>query len=59
MLRIIGCVISKVGAKLWENGGWTGEEQYKDLKWTGKLGYNLFVVGLKLIGITPDDLNKI
>ena len=58
MLRKIGCVITKVGAKLWENGGWTGEEQYNDLKLTGKLGYNLCVVGFKLMGITQDDLNK-
>ena len=59
MLRRIGYVITKVGANLWENGGWTGEEQYKDLKMTGKLGYNLCIVGFKLMGLTPDDLRKI
>lgn len=52
----IGKVIGTIGAHLWQNGGWTGDESYEDLTITGKLGYNMFMRGMKLMGITPEDL---
>ena len=54
MKKKLGNVILTIGAKLWENGGWTGKEQYEDLKLTGKVGYNLCCMGLNLMGITPE-----
>lgn len=59
MKRKLGITIAKVGAHLWENGGWTDEGQYKDLKITGKLGYHLVCRGLGLMGITPDNIDKV
>ena len=57
---IIGCVINRIGACLWQNGGWTGtDERYEDLKMTGKLGYKMFCTGFKLMGITPDEIDEI
>ena len=56
MKRFIGHVILLIGAHLWENGRYTGDERYKDLKVTGKLGYNMFTTGLRMMGITMDDI---
>lgn len=58
MKRFIGHVIALVGAHLWENGGYTGDGRYEDLKVTGKLGYKLFTTGLRLSGITMDDIES-
>ena len=58
MKFFIGKVIGTIGAYLWQNGGWTGDERYEDLKVTGKIGYQMFMTGMKLTGITPDDLQK-
>lgn len=58
MKKIVGRCIAFIGACLWENGGWTGDERYKDLKVTGKLGYNMFCTGLKMMGITLDDIEN-
>lgn len=55
----IGFVIGRIGAFLWEHGGWTGDERYEDLKITGKLGYRMFCTGLELMGIRPDDIGKL
>lgn len=54
----IGKIIVFIGACLWQNGGWTGDERYEDLKLTGKIGYHMFCTGMKLMGITPDDLER-
>ncbi len=59
MKKIIGQGIGIVGAWLWEKGGWTGEEDYEDLNVVGKLGYNMFCTGLKLMGVTIEDLMNI
>lgn len=59
MRFFIGKVIGTIGAYLWQNGGWTGDERYEDLKVTGKIGYRMFTTGLTLMGITPDELEKI
>ena len=56
MKIFIGHVIAHIGAHLWENGGYTGDERYEDLKVTGKLGYNMFTTGLRMMGITMDDI---
>lgn len=58
MKNKLGDMVLKVGATLWQNGGWTGEEQYNDLRLKGKLGYNLCCLGFKLKGITPEELRK-
>ena len=50
MKKIIGHCIATIGARLWHNGGWTGDERYEDLKVTGKLGYHMFCTGLSLMG---------
>jgi len=59
MKYFIGTVMASIGAKLWENGGWTGEEQYEDLTLLGKIGYNMLCKGLELMGITPEYLDKL
>lgn len=50
MKKFIGRILASIGAHLWQNGGWTGNESYEDLTVTGKLGYNMFCNGLKLMG---------
>lgn len=59
MKKFIGRSIAAIGACLWQNGGWTGNERYEDLKVMGKLGYNMFCTGLKLMGISFDELENI
>lgn len=59
MKKLIGRGIAFVGVRLWENGGWTGNERYEDLKVIGKLGYNMFCTGLRLMGISLDEFLKI
>ena len=56
MTKIIGRGMAFIGAYLWQNGGWTGDERYEELKITGKLGYNMFCAGLRLMGVSPDEL---
>lgn len=58
MKRFIGHVIALIGAHLWENGGYTGDGRYEDLKVTGKLGYKMFTTGLRLMGNTMDDIEN-
>lgn len=59
MKRFIGTIIARIGAFLWENGGWNGEEYYEDLTVFGKLGYHVFVGGLCLMGVTEEDLERV
>ena len=58
MKRFIGHVIALIGAHLWENGGYTGDERYEDLKVTGKLGYKMFPTGIRPMGATTDDIEN-
>ena len=58
MKFFIGKVIGTIGAHLWKNGGWTDDSRYEDLKITGNIGFQMFLTGMKLMGITPDDLQK-
>lgn len=58
MKKIIGYRIAFIGARLWQNGGWTGDECYEDLKITGKIGYKLFCVGLDMMGVTREELER-
>jgi hypothetical protein len=58
MKKIIGRCVATIGARLWQNGGWTGDERYEDLKVTGKLGYHMFCTGLSLMGISPNELEN-
>ena len=51
-----GKIIGTIGARLWKIGGWTGDERCEDLKVTGKIGYHMFVKGLKLMNITPEKI---
>ena len=55
MKKFLGRTIATIGAWLWENGGWTGDESYDDLKLTGKLGYRMVCAGLKLAGIAWEE----
>ena len=43
------------GAHLWQNGGWSNvaHVDYKDLKMSGKIGFDMFWLGCKLMGWTP------
>lgn len=58
MKHFIGRCIGTVGAKLWIKGGWTGDEKYEDLTVFGKFRYGLFCVGLILMNVTPEDIEK-
>lgn len=53
---IFGKTIATCGAVLWQRGGWTGAESYSDLTMFGKLGYNMMLSGMKLMGITSEEL---
>lgn len=44
------------GTRLWENGGWTGDETYNDLTISGKIGFNMFCLGCKMKGWTEEDI---
>ena len=57
MKRFIGRGIGFIGASMWKNGGWTGDERYEDLTITGKLGYHIFCTGLRLMGYTPEHID--
>lgn len=56
MKKTFGYVIGCIGAILWESGGWTGDEQYEDLNWVGKIGYRMLCKGLDLMGVTYEML---
>lgn len=59
MKKFIGNVIATIGAHLWEHGGfWTCDECYENLKLTGKIGFRMFTKGLKLMGISPEDIKN-
>jgi hypothetical protein len=58
MKKFIGRGIAFIGAVLWQNGGWTGDEHYEDLTIMGKLGYNMFCTGLRLMEISLDELEN-
>lgn len=51
MKKRIGRWMVTIGANLWQNGGWTGDETYEDLTISGKLGYNMFCKGIDLMGV--------
>ena len=55
MKKIIGRGIAIIGAYLWQNGGWTGDERYEDLNIMGKLGWHMFCAGLDMMGKVPVD----
>lgn len=58
MIFLVALETYSFGAKLWIKGGWTGDEKYEDLTVFGKIGYGLFCVGLILMNITPEDIEK-
>lgn len=58
MKIIIGKCLLNIGARLWQNGGWTGDETYDDLTWFGKLGYQLFHKGIVLIWGSVEKFHK-
>lgn len=60
---MIGKIIGKLGATLWEtNGFWIDrendivQEDYSKLPLMGKVGYQIMVTGLKMEGIEYKDL---
>lgn len=60
MRKYLGFIIAKIGGYFWTKGGfWNESNQYDDLKWYGKLGYNTFCTGLKISGITREDLERV
>ena len=57
--KVIGIAILKIGGSLWEAGGfWDLSNDYKKLTWYGKLGYNLFMEGRKLIFGSTENFMK-
>lgn len=57
MKKFVGKIIAYIGAYLWEKGGfWNENQQYENLTVFGKLGYNMFVKGLSMTGITEEKL---
>lgn len=62
MIRaIIGVPIAKIGAYLWQPAFDKGyEDNYDQLTILEKLGFNLMMLGLKIIGITTkEDVERI
>lgn len=56
----IGLIMGRIGVRLWERGGWTGDESYEDLTMTGKLGYHLLRIGMfTFMGLTVEELESI
>ena len=54
MKKFIGRCVASIGARLWKKGGfWNAGEHYENLTVIGKLGYNMFLTGLSLMGILP------
>lgn len=49
MKQFLAVCIGRLGAFLWEHGGWTGSEQYSDLTIIGKLGWRLFLKGFEMM----------
>lgn len=58
MKTFVGNCMMCIGAKLWEKGGWTGDETYDDLSFVGKVGFNLLTEGCVLMGVTNPDVIK-
>jgi hypothetical protein len=62
--RRIGAGVARIGSALWEaNGFWkdvahTETRKYEDLKWYGKLGYNMCVKGCMMMFATPEDFEE-
>ena len=55
--------IARLGGHLWEkNGFWIDkenkvcQEDYSKLSLLGKIGYNLFIIGLKIAKVKPDEI---
>lgn len=48
MIKKLGFAIAKLGGRIWEKHGWNESEDYEDLPFLGKLGYQLFCEGLKM-----------
>ena len=59
MRKIIGKRIALIGGHLWQNGGWTGDETYEDLNVKGKIGYKLFRLGCKIMGLYKNEDNHV
>ena len=63
MKEFIGFNIAMFGAKIWEKNGYyidkennVVQENYNELTWLGKIGYNLFIIGLKIAKVKPDEI---
>ena len=55
--------IARLGGHLWEkNGFWIDkenkvcQEDYSKLSLLGKIGYNLFIIGLKIAKVKPNEI---
>lgn len=62
----IGYLIAKIGSHIWEtNGFWidkehnVGQDDYTKLPILGKFGYKITMLGLKIWGITIDEIIEI
>lgn len=59
MKKVIGTIMLKIGSSLWAAGGFQDpSNDYKKLTWYGKLGYNLFMEGGKLIFGSAENFMK-
>lgn len=60
MKKHIGLAIARVGARLWVNGGlYNDDAQFENLTTLGKIGYNLFIRGLLIAGVTKEDMERL
>lgn len=60
MKKYIGLAIARIGARLWVNGGFQNDDaQFEKLTVLGKIGYNLFIKGLLISGVTKDDMERL
>lgn len=55
--NITGRSIGMLGGMLWEHAYGTERfEEYSKLYWYEKLGYNMLVTGMKVVGATPEKI---
>lgn len=53
--NIVGRSIGMMGARLWDHANGTERfESYSKLYWYEKLGYDMFLTGLKIVGATEE-----
>lgn len=58
--NITGRSIGRLGGMLWIHAYDTERfEEYSKLYWYEKLGYNMLITGMKVVGATPEKILKL